>query len=212
MTKNKWGLVAIFLAVAAVFNYYYFFKEGVFTRSSLETSTESSSSVKLKNQDGLPQSAKSLSQEDLSNDQKEKLIAESEKVNSAETLDDKESEKEFAEFDQLENAWIKEVQKVFPKPKMFDVYLVFREDCEREKMDVYEEFHKLMEKKYGKNYSYSLSEDQTKREQLINDKYLKKLKDMLGEKDFMKYLKTRDQFNEEIARNSKGKRPLLIEY
>lgn len=198
--------------MAGLFNYFYFFKDGKFSKSSENTTEVSSSSLKIKDNDGLPQSGKSLTTEEMSTTEKEKLLAESEKINTAETLDEKESEKEFQEFDRLENAWIKEVQKVFPKPKMFDVYLVFREDCEREKMEVYEEFHKLMEKKYGKNYSYSLSEDQTKREQLINDKYLKKLKDMLGEKDFMNYLKVRDQFNEEIARNTKGKRPLLIEY
>lgn len=212
MTKKTLSLLALFLIVAGVFNYLYFFKEGSFTTTSENTTEVSSGSLKTKNADGLPQSGKSLTTEDLNENEKKKLLEESEKINNAETLDEKESEKEFQEYDRLETAWIQEVQKVFPKPKMFDVYLVFREDCENEKMQVYEEFHKLMEKKYGKNYSYSLSEDQTKREQLINDKYLKKLKDMLGEKDFMKYLKVRDQFNEEIARNTKGKRPLLIEY
>ena len=97
-----------------------------------------------------------------------------------EAVDNDENKKDFAEFDRFENQWINEVKKVFPKPKMFDVYIVFREDNEKEKMEAYEEFHKLMEKKFGPNYTYSLSEDQTKMEQKINDKYLKKLKDMVG--------------------------------
>lgn len=140
------------------------------------------------------------------------LKRESYQEQNVEAVDEEDSKKDFLAFEQFENRWIVEVKRVFPKPKMFEVYLVFREDNEKEKMEAYEEFHKLMEKKFGANYTYSLSEDQTKMEQKINDKYLKKLKDMLGEKAFMNYLKTRDEFNEQIMRETNGQRPQIVEF
>ena len=208
MTKNKYILIVIFIFFIGGGIYLYFMKG----RHTMEKITEyevQSSSIKNSNNENLPRSSAKLP---IDAERLKQVKRENYQDQNPEAVDNDENKKDFAEFDRFENQWINEVKKVFPKPKMFEVYLVFREDNEKEKMEAYEEFHKLMEKKFGPNYTYSLSEDQTKMEQKINDKYLKKLKDMVGDKTFTEYLKVRDEFNEKVMRETKGQRPLLIEY
>lgn len=208
MTKNKIVILLIFLALAAGGIYLYFMKGKGMVEKITEYEVQSSS-VKPSPYGNLPRSSGKLP---VNEERLKEMKRDSFDEQNVEAVDNEDNKKDFEAFDKFEARWISEVKKVFPKPKMFDVYLVFREDNEKEKMEVYEEFHKLMEKKFGPNYTYSLSEDQTKMEQKINDKYLKKLKDMMGEKAFMEYLKVRDEFNEQIMRETKGQRPLLIEY
>lgn len=206
---NKKIFIFLGLIVISGLSVYFYFMKGKGTMEKITEYEVQSSSVKSSPHGDLPKSSAKLP---INEEKLKELKRESYQDQNVESVDNEENKKDFAAFEQFENRWIAEVKKVFPKPKMFDVYLVFREDNEKEKMEAYEEFHKLMEKKFGPNYTYSLSEDQTKMEQKINDKYLKKLKDMMGEKAFMEYLKVRDEFNEQIMRETKGQRPLLIEY
>ncbi len=206
MTKKKILFLTLLFTLILGILLYYKDKGQVLNLSEYETGL---SSTTVNKEGDLPRVSKSLT---VDQEKIKEIKRESYQEQNLEAVDGQDNKKDFEAFDQFESRWIEKVKVVFPKPKMFDVYLVFREDNEKEKMEAYEEFHRLMEKKFGANYTYSLSEDQTKMEQKINDKYLKKLKEMMGEKSFIEYLKIRDQFNEDIMRETKGQRPLLIEF
>lgn len=208
MTKNKVILFTSIVAALVITNYLYFQKKGKSSFEKIAEYNEPQTSLPKDPKSDLPQSGGAAQEvDDLSQSSRVSY-----QDQNAESVDKGQNQKDFELFEKLEEDWINKIKSVFPKEKMFQVYLLYREESEKEKMEAYEEFHRLMEKKFGPNYTYSLSEDQTKFEQKINDKYLKKLKDMMGEKPFSEYLKTRDQFNEEILRRTKGQKPLLIEF
>jgi len=60
--------------------------------------------------------------------------------------------------------------------------------------------------------SYNISEDQSIREKDINTKYTRELLKHIGEEKFKLYLKTRDQFNEDLQRKSPNGQALVVEF
>lgn len=123
-----------------------------------------------------------------------------------ETKDDK-----FEAFDRMEQAWLKNVQGLL-SPKEYLAYEELRNLNEKEKADAYKAYHDYLRSRYGNNFKYNISEDQSIREKKINDKYLKDLLKLIGEDKFKKYLSLKDQYNETLRRDSKTKSFLVIEF
>lgn len=123
-----------------------------------------------------------------------------------ETKDDK-----FEEFDRMERGWLENVKKLFTA-KEYLLYEELRNVNEKEKADAYKAYHDYLRAKYGNNFKYNISEDQSIREKKINEKYLKDLLKIIGEEKFKKYLSQKDQYNETLRRSSKSKTFLVIEF
>jgi len=123
-----------------------------------------------------------------------------------ETKDDK-----FEAFDRMEQAWLKNVQGLL-SAKEYLAYEELRNLNEKEKAEAYKAYHDYLRSKYGNNFKYNISEDQSIREKKINEKYLKDLLKLVGEEKFKKYLKLKDQYNENLRRESKSKSFLVIEF
>ncbi len=191
---KKAGLVVLLILVAAAF-YFLRNKENL----PLSTEKQSVAITAVTNAPEIDPLPKSLE------------ITSGEKKKTSKPGPEAEDDKNFEEFDRLEEKWLNQMQTFFNDEKKFNIYMMFRDSSEKEKLDAYEEYHKHLEAKYGKNYSYSLSEDDTKREESINNKYLNKIKLLLGEKEYIKYLEVKDQFNKEEAKKMTNKKSLLIE-
>lgn len=123
------------------------------------------------------------------------------KVREHSTLNQSEEE-QFAAFDKMEKAWLDSVKTIIGA-SLYSRYLEMRNNNEKEKMMAYKEYHDYLRKKYGDNFSYNISEDQSVREKDINQRYLKDLLAMIGNEKFQAYIKARDKINEENRRNNK---------
>ena len=78
-----------------------------------------------------------------------------------------------------------------------------RDRNDKENMQAYNEYHTHLKEKYGDKFSYNISEDQSKRENEINQIYLRELNALIGDRKFKEYLKTRDKVNEENRKRNK---------
>lgn len=141
------------------------------------------------------------------NEQNKEALPEKEPdVKVYETKDEK-----FEAFDRMEKGWLNSVSKLLTA-KEYLVYEDLRNLNEKEKADAYKAYHDYLRSKYGNNFKYNISEDQSIREKKINEKYLKDLAKLLGPEKFKKYLATKDQYNENLRRETKGKSFLVIEF
>lgn len=111
-------------------------------------------------------------------------------------------EEQFAEYDRMEKTWFASVKSTLGEA-FYPQYLEMRERNEKEKMVAYKEYHDYLRKKYGDKFTYNISEDQSVREKEINQRYLKDLMKLVGEKKFQDYIKARDKINEENRRQRK---------
>jgi hypothetical protein len=121
------------------------------------------------------------------------------------------ADENFSQFDQIEKTWLLKMASFFNRND-YDFYNEIRNRNEEEKMEAYKEFHDYLRKKNGDNFSYHISEDQSVREKAINNKYSQVLLKRIGPEKFKMYLKTRDQFNEDLARNAPSGRAMIIEF
>lgn len=136
----------------------------------------------------------------------EALLQKEPEVKVYETKDEK-----FEAFDRMEKGWLNSVSKLLTA-KEYLVYEDLRNLNEKEKADAYKAYHDYLRSKYGNNFKYNISEDQSIREKKINEKYLKDLAKLIGPEKFKKYLATKDQYNENLRRETKGKSFLVIEF
>lgn len=111
-------------------------------------------------------------------------------------------DEKFEEFDKLEKVWLSKVQVIVGE-KNYPLYLDMRNRNEKEKMQAYKEYHDYLRQKYGDNFSYNISEDQSIREKQINQRYLKELLKLIGPVQFKQYTEARDLFNESMRRQNK---------
>jgi uncharacterized short protein YbdD (DUF466 family) len=114
----------------------------------------------------------------------------------------KEDEDQFAAFDRMEKAWLASAESIIGV-NHYGRYLEMRENNDKEKMMAYKEYHDYLRLKFGDKFTYNISEDQSVREKEINQRYLKELLTLIGEKKFQAYLNARDKINEENRRNNK---------
>lgn len=114
----------------------------------------------------------------------------------------KSDEEQFQEYDLIEKNWLNKVKTIIGEEK-YSSYLEIREINEKEKMLAYKEYHDYLRKKFGDKFTYNISEDQSIREKEINQKYLKKLLENIGQTKFQAYLKARDEVNEKNRREKK---------
>lgn len=112
-------------------------------------------------------------------------------------------DEEFEAFDKMENAWLLKVRDLIG-PEKYSLYLSLREQNEKEKMQAYKEYHEFLRKKYGDNFSYKITDDQTIREKEINQRYLDELLKLIGKEKFQAYTNSKDQFNEQMRRDNKA--------
>jgi hypothetical protein len=120
-------------------------------------------------------------------------------------------DKNFEEYDQNEKVWLGKIETILGE-KDFQYYTDLREKNDQEKMQAYKEFHEYLRQKHGDNFSYNISEDQSVREKEINTKYTRMLLKKIGEEKFKMYLNKRDEFNEELQRQSKDGQALVVEF
>lgn len=113
----------------------------------------------------------------------------------------KAEEEQFAEYDVIEKNWLSKVESIVGSD--YPAYLEMREINEKEKMQAYKEYHDYLRKKFGDKFNYNISEDQSIREKEINQKYLKKLLEKIGQTKFQAYIKARDEVNEANRRQKK---------
>lgn len=143
----------------------------------------------------------------LSPTQKDLVKAGSEpKIKISETHEDK-----FDVFEKVEKEWLSKVHELLNEGQ-YKLYLDMRNRNEAEKALAYQAYHDYLRKKFGNNFKYNISEDQSINEKNINEKYTKELLKLIGEENFKKYLKNKDQFNEELHRNAKSKGSMVIEF
>ncbi len=128
----------------------------------------------------------------------------SDKVSVGSRVDDQEI---FLAFDEVERNWLLAVKPVIGE-EYYSAYLELREKNEKEKMDAYKAYHEFLRQKYGDNFEYNISEDQSVKEKEINQVYLKKLLELLGRERFQNYLKARDEYNEGTRRSGKEFLPM----
>ncbi|PIK15188.1 hypothetical protein [Halobacteriovorax sp. JY17] len=133
-----------------------------------------------------------------------------------------EEEFDSAQFDKylekVEDDWYKSMEEVFLDKNSKDdrnlkEYLKLKKGYEQEREKRYEAFHKMMEEKYGPNYSYSPSED----EEMFNEKLVKiyetNLSKIIGKKKMVEYLKVKDSFNQNLEKEAQGSNSyILIEF
>jgi uncharacterized short protein YbdD (DUF466 family) len=119
--------------------------------------------------------------------------------------------KDFNQYDKNDKEWLGKIENLLGE-KDYAFYLELRKKNEDEKMVAYNEFHEYLRKKYGDNFSYHISEDQSVREKEINTRHTKELLKQIGSEKFKDYLKERDQFNEELLRKSEAGQALVIEF
>lgn len=111
-------------------------------------------------------------------------------------------EAQFEIYDQMEREWLSKMKGLLDE-REYAIYQDMREQNEKEKLKAYEQFHQMLRKRHGDQFSYKISEDQSAAEKEINQKYLKELLAIIGEKKFAEYLKARDQINENFRRKNK---------
>lgn len=128
--------------------------------------------------------------------------AENVKVNNTE--DD-----QFKEFDKMEEQWLAAAKEVIGAAH-YATYLEMKDRNDKEKMQAYKEYHDYLRQKYGDNFSYNISEDQSIKEKQINQRYLKELLELIGPEKFKKYISIKDQFNEDMRR--KNRESIQIEF
>jgi hypothetical protein len=130
-------------------------------------------------------------------------------VSSKKTFEVK--DEKFESYDELEKEWLTKPKALMSKDE-YENYLQMRANSEKEKMKAYSDYHDYMRKKFGDNFRYNISEDQSVIEKKINEKYLHQLLKLIGEEKFKTFLKSRDDYNEIIRRKSSGKNFLIIEF
>lgn len=108
---------------------------------------------------------------------------------------------QFAAFDKLEKEWLGKVHEVIGD-EHFVRYSELRADNEKAKLDAYKEYHNYLRQKYGDKFKYNISDDQSVREEKINQYYLKSLLKLIGPEKFKDYIKSKDQFNEKMRREN----------
>lgn len=118
-------------------------------------------------------------------------------------------EDNFKAFDEMEEKWLKKVESLFT-PVEYRNYLEMRKRNEQEKMVAYKEYHDYLRSTQGDAFSYKISEDQTAREKLINQDYLKELLNLVGEEKFKKFVAERDKMNEQLRKE--GKEFIQVEF
>ena len=123
-----------------------------------------------------------------------------------ETKDDK-----FEEYDRIENDWLSKAHKLF-SDKEFMLYQDMRKRSDQEKEKAYQAYHDYLRSKFGNNFKYNISEDNSILEKKINDRYQKELLKLVGQEKMRRYVSEREKFNEELRRNSQGKSFLIIEF
>lgn len=118
-------------------------------------------------------------------------------------------------FEKVQNDW-KETMSSFVvrelgmSQEVVSEYESLKNEYEVELSETFEEFHKNMEKKHGREYSYSPSKVQEELTEKIAQKYLLKIKAIFGHDGFIKYLERKDQFNEKLKRESNPEYGQLI--
>ncbi len=130
---------------------------------------------------------------------KEKL-AEKMKTQASKVIESEENN--FDVFDKMEKVWLGKVEAIIGATH-YALYLDMRNRNDKEKMQAYKEYHDYLRLKYGDKFSYNISEDQSVREKQINQRYLDELVKLIGDEKFKIYLKSRDQFNEDLRRTRK---------
>jgi hypothetical protein len=120
---------------------------------------------------------------------------------------DKDMDKFQAYFQKVEQAWQESMENLIVKElgkgeQAFRTYVSMREGYEQDKMEAFEQQHKELEQKYGKNYTYRPTEDEQNFSKKILPLYQDKLKKMLGDDGFKRYEDVKSTFNTEQSKNA----------
>ncbi len=117
------------------------------------------------------------------------------------------SEEEIAEFEEyyeeVENNWFSQIEALFVgefslKEEVIESYMDLRESYEEEKMISFQEFHDFMASKHGDQYTYNPTDDMEVFENKVADEYYEKMRALLGDDQYRRYLEVKDQFNDRL--------------
>lgn len=89
-------------------------------------------------------------------------------------------------------------------------YLNIRDQYELEKMRAFRDYHENMVKEHGDEYAYNPSTENEIIGADIHKKYQGRLRELLGEENFARYMEIRDNFNDRIKREQDPKTRGLI--
>lgn len=123
------------------------------------------------------------------------------------SVQDKDMDKFQVYFQEVEQRWQEKMEELIVKElgkgeQAFRTYLGMREGFENDKMEAFEEHHKQLEQKHGKNYTYRPSEDEQNFAKKLLPVYQEKLKSMLGDDGYKKYEGVKSDFNSNESQNA----------
>ena len=177
------------------------------TNSSDSNISKTDSSIKPLNVSGKPSPKKLKEKEDM------------EKIDEDKYESEPLSQKEIAEmeeyFNRVEAMWAFGVSKLFTKKfglskDFVKEYMAMRDHYEEEKTKAFDDFHTRMVEEYGDSYSYKASEDQEEFEKKILKAYLKQLSEKLGEDNYKRYMRYKEQFNEKLRMQQNPEQGVLL--
>ena len=129
------------------------------------------------------------------------------------------SDEEIAEFEEyfeeVEKNWATQIEALFVGEfslgeDALEKYMNLREGYEEEKMIAFQEFHEFMVSKYGENYSFQPSADMESFENKVEVVYLEKMKNLLGQENFERYLEVKNEFNERIRKEQDSDKGVIL--
>jgi hypothetical protein len=149
------------------------------------------------------------------NKAKKKVKTITKSKSSLSPINDQELEQIKKYLENVENDWQIKVKSYFSKELALpesttNQYFELRDRYEEEKTSASEEFHARKQREQGDDYTYRATEEQQAFEKKYLKIYLTELKELLGKKEYKKYLRLRDEFNEELKSEQNPEAGMLL--
>lgn len=107
-------------------------------------------------------------------------------------------------FKGIEKQWSKEIVDLFLgelelDQSHLDKYFRLKEEYENDRLEMFESYHEKMIAEHGDDYVFHLTDQDTTPElQDLNINYRDKLREVIGDDNYTRYLQLKDSFNEKI--------------
>lgn len=118
-------------------------------------------------------------------------------------------------FEKIEEEWADQLKQLFKNElqissEVMGQYEDLREGFEEEKLAAFQEYHEQMVAKHGENYAYRPSADEKIFEKKVLDEYYDRLRKLLGDESYNRYVEVRERFNERIKSEQDPAKGILV--
>ena len=118
-------------------------------------------------------------------------------------------------FEKIEEEWADQLKQLFKNElqisdEVMEQYEDLREGFEEEKLAAFQEYHEQMVAKHGENYAYRPSADEKVFEKKVLDEYYDRLRKLLGDESYNRYVEVRERFNERIKSEQDPAKGILV--